>query len=169
MPDQPPLSTRVIGETESALGALLAPLLAEAGLDFLQWVILSVVSAVSEPAAPAGLARSDGQGSPAGPGITRDQLAAQVTSARKVAAAEVTAALDALVAGGALAAGDGGLALTGAGRAIRDQVRGRLAEITSCLFDFPAADLAVAGRVLTTITARANAVLAGRGAGEAFR
>jgi hypothetical protein len=39
VPDYPPLSSRLVGETESALGALLAPLLAEAGLTFLQWVV----------------------------------------------------------------------------------------------------------------------------------
>ena len=42
MTDYPQLSTRLIGETESALGALLAPLLAEAELTFIQWVVLSL-------------------------------------------------------------------------------------------------------------------------------
>ena len=153
MPDQPLLSTRVIGETESALGALLTPLLTEAGLDFLQWVVLSVASAGGEPAGPAG------------PGITRDQLVTQVANARKVTAADVTAAAGALVAMGALAADGGQLTLTDAGRAAQTRIRGRLAGITGYLFDFPAEDLIVAGRVLATVTARANTVLAGGGGG----
>jgi hypothetical protein len=36
MPDYPPLSTQVIGQTESALGALLEPLLARTGITFHQ-------------------------------------------------------------------------------------------------------------------------------------
>jgi hypothetical protein len=39
-------------------------------------------------------------------------------------------------------------------------VRAHLAGVTRALFDFPADDLAVAGRVLATVTARASAVLA---------
>jgi len=39
-------------------------------------------------------------------------------------------------------------------------------EITAGLFDFPAEELAAAGRVLSIVTARANAVLAGQGAGS---
>jgi hypothetical protein len=76
MPDYPLLSTRVIGETESALGALLAPLLAEAELTLLQWVVLS-------------LATSGGK---SGPGIARSQLVDRITNVRKVDAADASAA-----------------------------------------------------------------------------
>ena len=52
------------------------------------------------------------------------------------------------------------MTLTEAGRARHGQVRARLAEITAHLFDFPAEDLAAAGRVLGVITERANALIA---------
>ena len=149
MNDYPPLSTKVIGETESALGALLTPLLAEAGLDFLQWVALSVTTAAS----------GAGQGIS---GITADQLAGRIANSRKVDPADAAAAVASLEAEGALAAGaDGTLTLTEAGRASHARLQGRLAQITGYLFDLPAEDLTIAGRVLGTVTARANSVLAG--------
>jgi hypothetical protein len=39
-----PLNPRVIGQAESALGALLGPVLAEAGRTFEQWVVLAVIA-----------------------------------------------------------------------------------------------------------------------------
>ncbi len=51
--------------------------------------------------------------------------------------------------------------MTSAGQARFAEIRGALEEITSRLFDFPAEDLATAGRVLAVVTARANAELAG--------
>ena len=139
----PPLNTQVIGKTESALGALLAPVLAEAGLTFPQWLVL-VTAAASHASGTVG----------------RDQLVAAIADARKADPAEVEAAIGALVAAGALEAGGAQVRLTDSGRASHRQVRARLEEITARLFDFPAEDLAVAGRVLGTITERANAVLA---------
>lgn len=50
--------------------------------------------------------------------------------------------------------------LTGRGRARHQRVRARLDEVTAAIFDFPADDLAVAGRVLGVVAERANAVLA---------
>ncbi|HEY5987679.1 MAG TPA: hypothetical protein VIV12_15085 [Streptosporangiaceae bacterium] len=51
--------------------------------------------------------------------------------------------------------------LTGAGQARYRQIRTAIGEITERLYgDLPAADLAIAGRVLATITARANEELA---------
>jgi hypothetical protein len=38
-----PLNPRVIGQTESALGALLGPVLADTGTSFEQWVVLAVI------------------------------------------------------------------------------------------------------------------------------
>ena len=151
MPDYPPLSTRVIGETESALGALLVPLLAEAGLSFLQWVVLSVTTAAS----------TADQGAPA---IAGQQLVNRIANARKADPADVAAAVSDLEAAEALTRGaDGTVTLTEAGRASHARLLGRLDEITGYLFDLPAEDLAVAGRVLATVTARANSVLAGQG------
>jgi hypothetical protein len=144
MPDYPPLSTRLMGETESALGALLAPLLAEAELTFLQWVVLSLTTA-------------DGASSP---GIGRDQLVDRITNVRKVDAAAVSAAISELENAAALVTTGGQVTLTDVGQARYDQVRTRVDEITDYVFDLPADDLATAGRVLATITARADTVLA---------
>src|SRR5215468_10957002 len=64
MPDYPPLSTQVIGQAESALGALLDPLLAGTGITFSQWLVLTVTAA-------------------SGAGIDRGQLVARISDARK--------------------------------------------------------------------------------------
>jgi hypothetical protein len=143
MPDYPLLSTRVIGEAESALGALLAPLLAEAGLTFLQWVALTLTAT----------------GAASGAGLARDELAARIAGARKVDAADATAAISELEGAAALVAEDGRLTLTDSGQASYGKVRARVQQVTDYVFDLPAADLAAGGRILAVITARANAVL----------
>ena len=151
MPDYPPLSTRVIGQTESALGALLTPLLAEAEMTFLQWVVLSLTTAGGATGADA----------PTSPGIARDQLIDRITNARKVDAAAVSAAIAELEDAGALITTAGQVTLTDLGRASFNRVRARVNEVTDYVFDLPAEDLATAGRVLATVSARANSVLAG--------
>jgi len=142
MPDYPPLSTQVIGQAESALGALLDPLLAGTGITFGQWLVLTVTAA-------------------SGAGIDRGQLVARISDARKVDGATVGAALTEATAAGLVTA-DGPVALTDDGRAAYHRIRGPLEQITARLFDFPAEDLATAGRVLSIVTARANALLAGQ-------
>jgi DNA-binding MarR family transcriptional regulator len=142
MPGYPPLSTQVIGQAESALGALLEPLLARTGLTFRQWLVLTVTAA-------------------SGAGIDRGQLIARISSARKADGATVEAAIAELAAA-KLVTADGLVTLTDAGQARYHSIRGALEEITSRLFDFPAEDLATAGRVLSIVTSRANAVLAGQ-------
>jgi hypothetical protein len=144
VPDYPQLSTRLVGETESALGALLAPLLAEAEMTFLQWVVLSLT-------APGGAS---------GPGMDRDQLIDRITNARKVDAAAVSAAITELENAEALVAAGGQVTLTDLGRASFNRVRARVDEVTDYVFDLPAEDLAAAGRILSTVSARANSVLA---------
>jgi DNA-binding MarR family transcriptional regulator len=147
MTDYPQLSTRLIGETESALGAVLAPLLAEAELTFIQWVVLSLVTA----------------GGASSPGIGRDQLIKGITKARKVDAADVSAAITELESAAALVTAGDQVTLTDLGQASFSRVRARVEEITDYVFDLPAEDLAAAGRVLATVRARANSVLADMG------
>src|SRR5262249_24299341 len=142
MPDYPPLSTQVIGQAESALGALLDPLLAGTGITFHQWLVLTVTAA-------------------SGASIDRGRLIARISDARKVDGAAVGAALTELTAAG-LGTGGRPAAPTDPGRAAYPRIRGALEEITARLFDFPAEDLATAGRVLAIVTARANALLAGQ-------
>lgn len=141
MTTYPPLSTQVIGTAESALGALLAPVLAEAGITFHQWVVLVVATA-------------------SGGGADRGELIDRVADARKADPALVARAIDELRERGALAVAGEQVTVTDAGRAVHGAARARVAEITARLFDFPAEDLATAGRVLAVITARANSVLA---------
>jgi hypothetical protein len=147
VPDYPLLSTRLIGQTESALGALLAPLLAEADMTFLQWVVLSLTV----------------DGGATSPGIARDQLIDRITNIRKVDAADVSAAIAELENAAALVITAGQVTLTDLGRASHSRVLARVEEVTDYVFDLPAEDLAASGRVLATISARANSVLANAG------
>ena len=141
MQNYPILSTQVIGQAESALGALLDPLLSRARTTFNQWLVLTVAAA-------------------AGGDIDLGQLVTRISGARKVDGAEVEAAIAELGAKG-LVRGTDRVIVTSAGQARFAEIRGVLEEITSRLFDFPAEDLATAGRVLAIVTARANAELAG--------
>ena len=155
MSSYPPLNTQVIGQTESALGALLEPLLAVAGITFQQWLVLTVTAASG--------GRTD-----------RGQLVARIAGARKVDGAEVESAIAELTAAGLataelataglataeLATATGPLALTDSGQDMYQRIRGAIEELNAELFAFPSEDLATAGRVLSIVTERANAVLA---------
>jgi len=135
-----PLNPQVIGQTESALGALLGPVLTEARTSFEQWVVLAVTA----------------DGSP----VDHAQLVARIVDARKLAAGDVEAAIAELAAAEALTVEADKVALTAVGQDLYRRIRARIHEVTSGLFDFSAEDRATAGRVLATITARANAFLA---------
>ena len=155
MSSYPPLNTQVIGQTESALGALLEPLLADAGLTFQQWLVLTVTAASG--------GRTD-----------RGQLVARIAGARKIDPTEVESAIAELTAAGLataelataglatdeLATATGPLALTDSGQDMYQRIRGAIEELNAELFAFPPEDLATAGRVLSIVTERANAVLA---------
>ena len=142
MSDYPPLNTQVIGQAESALGAMLEPLLAGAGITFQQWLVLTVTAASG--------GRTD-----------RGQLVARISGARKVDGTLVESAIAELAAAGLVTATLDEVALTDAGRARYDAIRAPLGEVTTRLYaGLSAEDLATAGRVLTILTARANAELA---------
>ena len=136
----PSLSTQVIGQAESALGALLDPILARTGTSFHQWLVLTVSTA-------------------GGGDMDRAQLVARISGARKIDGAEVESAIDELQAAG-LARGGDLVTLTEQGRARYGQIRRAIDELTARLFDFPAEDLTTAGRLLSIVTTRANAELA---------
>jgi len=140
MSSYPPLNTQVIGQTESALGALLEPLLADVGITFQQWLVLTVTAASG--------GRAD-----------RGQLVARIAAARKVDGAEVESAIAELTAA-ELTAATGPLVLTDSGQDAYQRIRGAIDELNAELFAFPPEDLATAGRVLSIVTERANAVLA---------
>jgi hypothetical protein len=143
MSSYPPLSTQVIGQAESALGALLEPLLAAAGITFQQWLVLTVTAASG--------GRAD-----------RGQLVARISGARKVDGTAVESAIAELAAAG-LTTAVGPLALTDSGRDVYQRIRGAVEELNAELFAFPPEDLATAGRVLSVVTERADAVLARQG------
>src|SRR5262249_48904074 len=123
MPDYPPLNTQVIGQAESALGALLEPLLASGTTRFTQWLV---------PAVTAG----------SGGSIDRGQLVARISGARKVDAAAVEAAIGELAAAGMVTA-EGQVALTDTGQGTYHRIRGAVQAITPGPFDFPSHDPAV--------------------------
>ena len=142
---KPILNPQVIGQAESALGALLAPVLEETGRTFNQWLVLTVLTA-------------------SGGAQDRARLSAHIATARKLPAAEVEAAITELTAAGALAAEAAQVTLTATGQAMHRAVRTRVDEVTAGIFDFTADDLATAGRVLATVTDRVNAFLAAHAA-----
>jgi hypothetical protein len=128
------LNGQIIGQASIATRALLNRELEQAGLTFEQSVALN-------------LAASGGS-------VTADALAGGL----RIPVADAEAALSGL-AGAGLLEPDG--TITAAGRAIQQQVGARIAGITARLYgDLPADDLVTAARVLTEVTARANAELA---------
>ena len=140
MQTYPSVNTQVIGQAESALGALLDPILARTGTSFHQWLVLTVTTA-------------------GGGAVDRGQLVARISGARKIDGAEVESAIGELHAVGMLA-GTALVSLTERGQARYGQIRRAIDELSARLFDFPAEDLRTAGRVLSIVTQRANAELA---------
>jgi DNA-binding MarR family transcriptional regulator len=142
MPDTPPLTGQHIGETESAIRAVLDALLAETETTFHQWVALRV------------LATTDS-------GLERDQLVARMTSGLKVDPAAVRTAIGRLEAE-ELVSGTEVVVLTDAGRARHRRIQDGVDRISRRLYgDLPVGDLVTTRRVLAIVTERANAVLAG--------
>ena len=144
MSTYPPLSTRVIGQAEKTLNAILDRQLAGTGLTEPQWVILTL--AVTS-----------------GGALERDQFTRQVAGALKIGAAEARAHIAGMVAARQLQAAGGGSAVTvtDAAQQLHGRIRTVVTEITQRLWgDLPAEDLATAGRVLAIITERGNAELA---------
>jgi hypothetical protein len=135
-----PFSPALIGQVEKSLNAFLQRQLAGPGLTETQWVTLSLTVMSGES-------------------LNHKQLVARVAGALKTGDAAAEADLSALDAMSLIATGDSGIVhLTDAGRTIFDAVRGSNGQYTQRLWgDIAAEDLKVAGRVLSTILARANA------------
>jgi photosystem II stability/assembly factor-like uncharacterized protein len=139
MSDYPPLSTQVIGQAESALGALLEPLLVSGEITFHEWLVLAITAA-------------------SGGSIDRGQLVARISAARKVDAAAIDTAIAELAAAG-MVTDRGPVEFTDVGRGTYQRIRDAVEETTARIFDFSPEDLAVAGRLLGVVTERANALL----------
>lgn len=141
----PTLNGQVIGEAENAIRAVLDRLLRRVGNTFHQWVALNSVAI--------------GGGS-----LAQQELVDRMIGGLKVDEAPVRATIAELLASGLLEQRGSRLGLTPLGDARHREIRAGIGEITARLYaDLPTDDLAAAGRVLTVLTARANAELAAAG------
>jgi hypothetical protein len=145
MSTTPTFGAPILGQTEKALNAILDRQLVGTGLTEPQWVTLSL-TVIS------------------GGTVDRDQLIGRVAGVLKVGEAEAQAHITELAAAQLLHARDGDgspVTLTDAGQQLHGRIRTAVTQITQRLWgDLPAEDLATAGRVLSTVLARANAELA---------
>ncbi|MEU4101430.1 MarR family transcriptional regulator [Streptomyces tanashiensis] len=142
----PTTNGRVIALAHYAARALLEGVLTRHGATFEQSVTLRAVVL-------------------AGDSVGRDELVSDVIGSLKTDESAVRTAIDELTATKLLEqdpAETSRLRLTDSGRELYETTTAETAEISARLYaGIPAEDLAVAGRVLTLITQRANAELAG--------
>lgn len=163
MPTTPNL-TRDIGQAERAMGALLEPLLDEAGLSFPEWTVLVFLGST-------------------GP-LTPDELVRRQVNGRVAPEAAARSAVDGLLSRGLLVPTDGiggagvpggdgedpRLAPTAAGQAAYLPVRRTVDRITGDLYgDLPPADLEATHRTLAEVARRANTLLAAGGLAGSVR
>lgn len=131
----------LIGQTEKALDAILVRELDGTGLSTAGWVMLKLAAA-------------------GGGRLGRQDLTDLGRTQAKFATDKAAAAIENALSLGLLEADRGELVLTLAARELQARVVGTTDEIRSRLWgDLPEADLAAAGRVLSTALARANAEL----------
>lgn len=133
---------QVIGQTEKALNAILARELEGSGITEAQWIALTLT------------VTSDGT-------LTGDELAERIAGVLKVDRAVARERITELNAADLVATGhDNTVSATERGRAQWGEVRTATTRIADGLWgDLPEEDLATAGRVLTTVLGRANALL----------
>ncbi|MFM9702215.1 MULTISPECIES: MarR family transcriptional regulator [Streptomyces] len=137
----PPVDSRVIGLAHYAARAVLERVLSRHGVTFQQQITL-------RPAV------ADGP-------LDREALAGRVVASLKIDPDEARAVIGELLAKGLLAADGESIRATDAGRTLHDTVTAETAPVTARIYaGISAEDRAVAGRVLTTITERAEAELA---------
>lgn len=145
MSTDPTLTPQIIGQAEKTMNAILFRLLAGPGLTEAQWITLVLTAA--------------------GGATGRARLVTQVAHGLKVSEAQAREHLASLVAAQLVQdPGDDAapVRFTAQGTRVFGQIRGATAEVVKRLWaSLPAEDLATAGRVLTIITERADAELAG--------
>jgi hypothetical protein len=141
MSTTPTFGPALVGQTESAFGAILDRELAGTGLTPPLWIALNLALAGGE-------------------GVDRDQFIQRMASARNIDEREARAHVDDLAHAGLLRVPDDTRApvtVTEAGRQLRGQIDNAVGEVTQRLWgDLSGEDLATAGRVLSTILARAR-------------
>lgn len=135
-----PFGTRLIGQTEKTLNAILERLLVGSGVSEPQWVALVTIRRAPAWSTEMG----------------------DVAATLKITHSEVAAKVIApLRAAGLVGEADGGLTLTSEGTEFVDDIRRRVAEITERLWgDIPQADLDTAASVLSLVGERAHDELA---------
>jgi hypothetical protein len=140
----PALTPQVIGQAENAHRPLLERVLDATGVTFPQWAALTIAAA-------------------AGGAIDRGELLGAMTGSLKIddtAAARALAGLTGSELLQDLTDDRSRVGLTETGRARHRQIRAAVDQVVSRLYgNIPAEDLATTSRVLTLITARANAEL----------
>jgi len=139
----PLLNPRVIALAHYAARAVLEQVLARHDVTFQQSVSLRLAAVADGP-------------------MERKELVDGVVSSLKIDAAEASAVVDELIAAQLLAPQEPSrVRITDAGRKLYDTTSAETAPLSARIYaDIPEEDLAVAGRVLTLITERANAELA---------
>lgn len=142
----PAVNARIIGLAHHAPRALLERVLDRHGVTFHQNVTLRLVAIAAEP-------------------VGRDELVGEVTGALKTDDSFVHGVIAELLSAKLLEADPADpsrLRPTDTGRDLHERVAAESGAIAARLYaGIPAADLAVAGRVLTLITDRANTELTG--------
>ncbi|MFD9278259.1 MarR family transcriptional regulator [Streptomyces mirabilis] len=139
----PPVGGQVVGLAHYASRAALEAALARIGSSFNQSVALRAVS--------------DQGGT-----VERDRLVERLTGTLKIEASVAEETVTEMTALKLLTETDTSLALTEHGREVFEEIRTAGNEIAARLYaGIPAEDLATVGRVLTLVTERANAELAG--------
>lgn len=143
------LNPRVIALAHYAGRAVLENVLARHGVTFQQSVTLRLAAVADGP-------------------VDREWLVGEVVDALKIDKADAHAVAEELVAGGLLTTEAALLAVTDAGRELYLTTSAGTAPISARIYaGIPDEDLAVAGRVLSLITGRANAELAAMAAAPA--
>ncbi|MGW7197807.1 hypothetical protein [Streptomyces chryseus] len=141
----PNVNGQVIGQAHYATRAVLERYLARTGTTFHQSVALNVAA-------------------DSGAGVDRGHLVSRMTGSLKIDDATALATIGELTGAALVEAVPGDecrIRLTDAGRELHRSIRTEVGEITARLYDgFAPDELAVAGRLLTVLTARANAELA---------
>ncbi|MFJ6944613.1 MarR family transcriptional regulator [Streptomyces wuyuanensis] len=138
----PVADARALGLAHYAARGVLEHVLARHGITFRQQIALRAAVTADAPQSP-------------------DDLVAQVRTSLKADPADIRTALDELLAGRLLVTDGTRLRATDAGRELLAAVGAETAPVSARIWGgIPAEDLAAAGRVLTTVTERANAELA---------
>ncbi len=134
-----PFGTRLIGQTEKTLNAILERLLAGSGVSEPQWVALATIRHSPAPSTEV------------------------VAATLKITPSEAAArAVEPLTTAGLVDEGAGGLTLTTDGRDFVDGIQRQVVDITDRLWgDIPQADRDTAAAVLSLVRERASDELAG--------